>query len=46
MSIETIGEIAELIVPQLQEDEEDKFHDAHEELDANVLMPLRAKGVL
>lgn len=46
MSPETIDEIAELIVPQLQTDEEDKFHAAHEELDANVLMPLRAKGVL
>jgi hypothetical protein len=45
-SPEMIEDIAELIIPQLQQDEEDKFHDAHEELDANVLMPLRARGVL
>lgn len=43
---ETIAEIAELIVPQLQEDEEDKFHEAREKLDANVLMPLRAREVI
>lgn len=45
-SSDMIEDIAELIIPQLQQDEEDKFHDAHEELDANVLMPLRARGVL
>jgi hypothetical protein len=39
-----IDQIAERIIPELQADEEKEFHDAYEVLDANVIMPMRARG--